>query len=107
MPTSASEIMAKQRTLKMKAWLSKELEQMKRVEAQMKNLLDRGFALDMSSEEEKQSSEVQVWYRPCLSVTHDQKPGKIRLCHDCRAEANGVSLNFMVSSGPDLNTNLV
>ena len=42
MPTSASEIMAKQRTLKMKARLSREPEQMRRVMAQMQTL-NRNF----------------------------------------------------------------
>ena len=44
-PTSASETMARKQTLKMKARLSEKPEQMRRVENQMRNLLDREFAV--------------------------------------------------------------
>ena len=54
-----------------------------------------------------QPKDVPVWYLPTLAVTHPAKPGKIRLCQDCWAVVDGVSLNSMLISGPDLNSNMV
>ena len=63
MLTPGSEVMARSQTLKLKAHLSQKPEQLRRVEAQMQNLLDKWFAVEVPSE-----MYLSGTYLPCLSV---------------------------------------
>lgn len=47
------------------------------------------------------------WYLPHFGVYHPRKPGKIRVVFDSAAETNGVSLNKVLISGPDLTNSLL
>ena len=47
------------------------------------------------------------WYLPHFGVYHPQKPNKIRVVFDSAAETNGVSLNKLLLSGPDLTKSLI
>ena len=47
------------------------------------------------------------WYLPHFGVYHPQKPNKIRVVFDSAAETNGVSLNKLLLSGPDLTNSLI
>ncbi|KAM6893967.1 protein NLRC3-like [Xenentodon cancila] len=47
------------------------------------------------------------WYLPSFGVYHPQKPGKIRVVFDSSAKFDGVSLNDVLLSGPDLNNTLL
>lgn len=49
----------------------------------------------------------KVWYLPHHSVTHPQKPEKVRVVLDCAAKYRGVSLNATVLQGPDLTSQLI
>ena len=49
----------------------------------------------------------KVWYLPHHSVTHPQKPDKVRIVFDCAAKYHGVSLNDEVLQGPDLSSKLI
>jgi hypothetical protein len=47
------------------------------------------------------------WYLPFFGVYHPKKPGKIRGVFDSSATFQGLSLNKMLLSGPDLSNSLV
>lgn len=47
------------------------------------------------------------WYLPSFGVYHLQKPDKLRLAFDSSAEYEGVALNKVLLSGPDLNNSLL
>ncbi|XP_055017007.1 uncharacterized protein LOC129411103 [Boleophthalmus pectinirostris] len=49
----------------------------------------------------------ETWYLPTFGVYHPQKPEKIRVVFDSSAQFDGVSLNDVLLSGPDLNNTLV
>ena len=71
----------------------------------MQKLFDNGHAEPAPSTES--SSSPPRWYLPHFGVYHPQKPGKIRVVFDSAAETNGVSLNKMLLSGPDLTNSLL
>ena len=47
------------------------------------------------------------WYLPLFGVYHPKKPGQIRGVFDSSAQFDGVSLNKVLLSGPDLTNNLL
>jgi hypothetical protein len=47
------------------------------------------------------------WYLPHFGIYHPQKPNKIRVVFDSAAGVEGVSLNKMLLSGPDLANSLL
>lgn len=49
----------------------------------------------------------ECWYLPSFGVYHPQKPGQIRVVFDSSAQFDGVSLNDVLLSGPDLNNSLL
>nr|XP_054604550.1 uncharacterized protein LOC129165413 [Nothobranchius furzeri] len=53
------------------------------------------------------SKDKEIWYLPVFGVYHPQKPGKIRVVFDSSAQFDGVSLNDVLLSGPDLNNTLL
>lgn len=46
-------------------------------------------------------------YLPCFGVYHPKKPGQTRLVFDSSAQYQGVSLNQVLLTGPDLNNGLL
>ena len=46
------------------------------------------------------------WYLPTFGIYHPEKPGKICVVFDSSAKFDGVSLNNVLISGPDVNNTL-
>ena len=51
--------------------------------------------------------EEERWYLPMFGVYHPKKPKQIRVVFDSSAKYNGVSLNDVLLTGPDLNNTLI
>lgn len=49
----------------------------------------------------------EQWYLPLFGVYHPKKPKQIRVVFDSSAQYNGVSLNDVLLTGPDLNNSLL
>jgi hypothetical protein len=71
----------------------------------MQKLFDNGHAEPVP--ESDIVSKGPRWYLPHFGVYHPRKPDKIRVVFDSAAETNGVSLNKLLLSGPDLTNSLV
>ena len=71
----------------------------------MQRLLENDHAEPVSDKETPQSN--HQWYLPHFGVYHPQTPEKIRVVFDSAAETDGVSLNKMLLSGPDLTNSLL
>lgn len=52
-------------------------------------------------------ADKEHWYLPTFGIYHPQKPDQIRVVFDSSAECEGISLNQVLLSGPDLNNSLV
>lgn len=68
----------------------------------MQNIFDRDHA-ELAPPLQKGQ---ECWYLPIFGVYHPQKPGQIRVVFDSSAQYQGVSLNSVLLSGPDLNNSL-
>ncbi|XP_071139321.1 uncharacterized protein [Mytilus edulis] len=53
------------------------------------------------------NDDQEQWYLPIFGVYHPKKPGKLRAVFDSSAQFDGVSLNNVLLSGPDLTNNLI
>ncbi|XP_025766921.1 uncharacterized protein LOC112848107 [Oreochromis niloticus] len=69
----------------------------------MQNMLDKGHAELAPPLQEG----AECWYLPTFGVYHPKKPNKIRVVFDSSAQYDGISLNEVLLSGPDLNNSLV
>lgn len=53
------------------------------------------------------SEKEEQWYLPTFGVYHLKKPKQIRVVFDSSAKHNGISLNDVLLTGPDLNNTLL
>lgn len=53
------------------------------------------------------SEDQECWFLPIFGVYHPRKPGQVRAVFDSSAKQDGVSLNDILLSGPDLNNTLL
>ncbi|XP_033112194.1 uncharacterized protein LOC117113075 [Anneissia japonica] len=65
----------------------------------MEKILQKGHAERVN---DSPNSDKECWYLPHFGVYHSQKPEKIRVVFDSSAEFQGISLNSVLLSGPDL-----
>jgi hypothetical protein len=72
----------------------------------MNKILNKHYA-EIIPEEEKEGIPGGAWYIPHHAVYHHKKPNKIRVVFDCAASHEGVSLNDILLSGPDLTNSLI
>lgn len=68
----------------------------------MKNLFEAGHV----EQAPPLTPETECWYLPLFGVYHPQKKDKIRGVFDSSAKCDGLSLNDVLLSGPDLMNNL-
>nr|XP_044248645.1 uncharacterized protein LOC108069676 [Drosophila takahashii] len=68
---------------------------------QIQNLVDKGYAKKLSSEETKKDA-AGAWYLPIFTVRNPHKPNRVRLVWDAAAKASKYCLNDYLLKGPDL-----
>lgn len=67
----------------------------------MQGYLEKKYAVPVTVEELKVSRD-NLWYLPHFPVENLMKPGKIRIVFDAAAKSNGMCLNDVLITGPDL-----
>ncbi|XP_052835157.1 uncharacterized protein LOC128251924 [Drosophila gunungcola] len=85
----------------LKSKISREPDLYDKIELQINNLLEKGYAVEMSSAEMNIKHE-RVWYLPIFITHNPNKPEKVRLVWDAAAKSHGKSLNDFMVTGPDL-----
>ncbi|VDI76605.1 Hypothetical predicted protein [Mytilus galloprovincialis] len=83
--------------------LRKDLQKREHFFTFMNTILEKGHAEKAPHINDDQ----EQWYLPIFGVYHPKKPGKLRAVFDSSAQFDGVSLNNVLLSGPDLTNNLI
>ena len=73
----------------------------------MNDIIDKGYARGICSEQNSAESDSKQWYLPHHGVYHPQKPNKIRVVFDCSSQYAGKSLNQQLLSGPNQTNSLL
>ncbi|XP_065094703.1 uncharacterized protein LOC135715317, partial [Ochlerotatus camptorhynchus] len=102
-----SRSMAEQRMKCLEKKLSKMPEVYDNVKQQIMDFQAKGYAHKLTEEEAVNSDPRRTWYLPLGVILNPNKPGKIRIVWDAAAKVEGVSLNSMLLTGPDLLTPLL
>ena len=71
----------------------------------IQNYIQQGYARKLTQNEANAISPT-TWYLPHHPVTNVNKPGKVRIVFDAAAKVEGLSLNDILDTGPDLTNNL-
>lgn len=95
---------AEQRAISLKRKLSKNQEFHKDYKAFMADIIDKGYAKKVPSEQLERTD--RVWYIPHHGIYHPKK-NKIRVVFDCTATYQNFSLNNQLLQGPDLTNTLI
>jgi len=82
----------------LKAKINREPEFFGKIEMQINNLLEKGYASELSSAELLEQPE-RVWYLPIFITHNPNKPQKVRLDWDAVAKSHGKSLNDFMYTG--------
>lgn len=73
----------------------------------MVTLMQRVFNSKHAEETPQLASNEECWYLPIFGVYHPPKPGQIPAVFDSSAQFQGLSLNGVLLSGPDLTNHLL
>ena len=74
---------------------------------QFVSFMEKLFANKHAEQAAPLHENAECWYLPIFGVYHPQKPGQIRVVFDSSAQEDGLSLNSVLLSGPDLNNSLL
>ena len=74
--------------------------------SQILSMIADGYA-EKVPEDEIFRADGFIFYLPHFPVYHPDKPGKVRVVNDCKAEFEDVSVNNVCLSGPDLLNKLI
>ncbi|XP_062709477.1 uncharacterized protein LOC134288485 [Aedes albopictus] len=77
------------------------------VRRQIADFKAKGYIHEASVEELEGFDLRRTWYLPIGVVVNEKKPGKVRIIWDAAAKVEGISLNSMLLTGPDLLTPLL
>ncbi|XP_044573304.1 uncharacterized protein LOC123257617 [Drosophila ananassae] len=80
--------------------VSQEPDMYEKIDAQVRNLLDKGYAVKLSNEETCRGNS-RTWYLPIFIARNPNKPSKLRLVWDAAAKSHGCALNDYLLKGPD------
>ncbi|XP_077137605.1 uncharacterized protein LOC143803713 [Ranitomeya variabilis] len=69
--------------------------------------MDKIFRNDHAEPAPPLQADEECWYLPSFGVYHPRKPKQIRVVFDSSAKHDGVSLNDVLLTGPNLTNNLV
>ncbi|XP_025752713.1 uncharacterized protein LOC109204590 [Oreochromis niloticus] len=94
---------AVKRLLTLRHMLEKKLDMKEHMIAFMQKIFEAGHAEPVPPT----TGEQECWYLPIFGVYHPRKPGQVRAVFDSSAKHDGVSLNDILLSGPDLNNSLL
>ena len=101
LPNNRSQVL--NRLMSLKRNLEKKSEMKEQFIVFMEKIFQNGhaeLAPPLKEEEER-------WYLPIFGVYHPKKPNQIRVVFDSSAPYNGVSLNDVLLTGPDMNNTLL
>lgn len=87
--------------------LRKTLDKKPEMKRQFIEFMQKLFDNDHAEHAPPVDKEEESWYLPMFGVYHPQKPDQIRVVFDSSAEFEGMSLNKVLLSGPDLNNTLL
>lgn len=87
--------------------LRRTLDKKPEMKGQFIEFMQKLFDIDQAENAPPIDKEKESWYLPMFGVYHPQKPDQIRVVFDSSAEFEGMSLNKVLLSGPDLNNTLL
>ncbi|XP_055850516.1 uncharacterized protein LOC129915080 [Episyrphus balteatus] len=92
--------MAQRRLHLLRKRIEKNEELRDQLNQQITNLVSKGYAKKLSTEELNIIHE-RVWYLPIFIIQNPNKPSKVRLVWDAASKCQGYSLNDFLLKGPD------
>ncbi|XP_055633605.1 uncharacterized protein LOC129773952 [Toxorhynchites rutilus septentrionalis] len=87
--------------------MDKDLVLKENIHRQVQEYKDKGFAHLATADELADADPRRTWYLPLGVVCNPKKPEKVRLIWDAAAKVDGISLNSLLLSGPDLLVSLI
>ncbi|XP_076879123.1 uncharacterized protein LOC143527737 [Brachyhypopomus gauderio] len=87
--------------------LLRTLEKRPKMKSQYLEFMDKLFANQHAEVAPPLSEGQECWFLPSFGVYHPRKPEQIRVVFDSSAPFEGVSLNDVLLTGPDLNNSLL
>ena len=96
---------AYRRLMSLKSRFAKDSTYQEMYKSAMIELFQEGYCEEVPRNEIDRDK--SVWYLPHFGVMNPNKPGKVRVVYDCAAKYQGICLNDLLISGPDLTNSLI